>query len=120
MHEAHAELFRHGAHALLRRLHEERQRGILLAHQAAQVDAGVDLLLLRPVALMDDETDVGDDADDVGLVFLIIVVGLVVARGHQDLGTGALAQELLLLVERVAHRLAVLLEDQLVEQRQVG
>ena len=120
VYKAHPQLLGHRPHAFLRGLHQERHRRVLMPHQTAEVDAGVDLLLLGLVAAVDDETDVGDNADDVGLVFLVVVVGFVVAGRHQDFGAGALAEVLLFLVERVPHRLAVLLEHQLVQQRQIG
>ena len=68
---------------------------------------------------MQDEADVGDDAQHVGLVFLVEGHGVVVVGGHEDLGPGALPEALLALVEGVADGLAVLEEDQAVQFRQV-
>ncbi len=109
-----------GPHAFLGGLHEDGHLGIVLADHPAQVDAGVQLLLRGLVAGMQDETDVGDDAQHVGLVFLVQGHGVVVVRGHEDLGPGAFPQALLALVEGVADGLAVLKEDQAVQLRQVS
>ena len=105
----------HRPHALLRGLHQDGHLGVVLADHPAQVDARVQLLLRGLVAPVQDEADVGDDAQHVALVLLVHGHGVVVVRGHQDLRAGALAEALLALVERVPDGFAVLQEDEAVQ-----
>ena len=113
--EAGLQGFGHRAHAFLRGLHQDGHLGVVLADHPAQVDARVQLLLRGLVAPVQDEADVGDDAQHVALVFLVQGHGVVVVRGHQDLRTGPLAEALLALVEGVPDGFAVLQEDEAVQ-----
>ena len=113
--EAGLQGFGHRAHAFLRGLHQDGHLGVVLADHPAQVDARVQLLLRGLVAPVQDEADVGDDAQHVALVFLVQGHGVVVVRGHQDLRTGPLAEALLALVEGVPDGFAVLQEDETVQ-----
>ena len=118
--KAHTEPFGNAAHALLGGLHQERHSRVVVLYQAAEADSGVYLLVLRPVALVDDKAHIGDDSYDVGLVAPVEGDGIVVVGRHKDFRSGTLAHNLLLFVQGVAYRLAVLLEDKFVEQRQIG
>ena len=69
---------------------------------------------------MQDEADVGDDAQHVALVLHVQGDGVVVVGGHQDLRAGALAEALLALVQGVADGFAVLQEDEAVQLGEVG
>ena len=69
---------------------------------------------------MEDEAHVGDHAEKVLAVSVVELGSLVVAAGEEDLGPGAFAEDLLLLVEGVFEELGVLEQDQLVELGQVG
>ena len=104
----------------LRRLQQHRHQRVVGPHQPAQVDARVELLGRRGVALVQHEPHVRDDAQQVLLISLVERHGIGVIGRQQDLGTGALAQDLLLFVEGVFQELGVLLQDQLVERRQIG
>ena len=81
-HETHPELLRHRPHALLRGLQQVRQRGVVGLDEPAEIDAGVNHLGGAVVALVEDEAHVGDDAEHVGLVFLVELHRLVVADGR--------------------------------------
>ena len=113
--EAGLQGFGHRPHAFLRGLHQDGHLGVVLADHPAQVDARVQLLLRGLVAPVQDEADVGDDAQHVALVFLVQGHGVVVVRGHQDLRAGPLAEALLALVEGVPDGFAVLQEDEAVQ-----
>ena len=104
----------------LRRLQQHGHQGVVLADAAAEVDPGVVFLALRRVAAVQDESYVGDHAQEVLLVAFVELHGLLVAAGQEDLRTRALAQNLLLLVEGILEELGVLQQDQLVELREVG
>ena len=69
---------------------------------------------------MEDEAHVGDHAQQVFLVAVVELHGLLVAAGQEDLGPGAFAEHLLLLVEGVLQEFGVLQQDELVELGQVG
>ena len=69
---------------------------------------------------MEDEAHVGDDAQQVVAVAVVEVDRLLVGGGQQNLGPRALAQHLLLLVERILQKFGVLQQDELVELGQVG
>ena len=68
---------------------------------------------------MQDEPDIRDDAQHVGLVFLVKGHGVVVVGGHQDLGTGAFPETLLAFVQGVADGRVVLLDDETVQFGQI-
>ena len=86
----------------------------------AKVDAGVEFLVLRDVSLVEHETHVGDNTEDIVFVLLVKRYGVVVVGGHQDLRTRTLSGFLLLLVESVANCGTVLVENDIVERRQIG
>ena len=69
---------------------------------------------------MHHKSHIGDDADDVRPIAVVEFDGFVVTSRHQHFRPGALAEELLLLVERIADGDGVLLENEFVEQRQIG
>ena len=112
--------FRDLPHALLGGLHENRHLGHLAAYHLAEVHAGVKLLVGGFVPAVEDETYVGDYAQHLLLEPVEQGNSVVVVRGHQDFRTCALAEDLLLLVEGVLQRRDILLENKLVEQRQIG
>ena len=118
--EAYAQTLGRRAHALLRGLKQERHLRVVGLDQPAQIDAGVELLARRGIALMDDEADVRNDAQQMLLVFLVQPDGLGIVRGQQDFGPRALAQHLLLLVERLFEKLLALLEHEFVDRGQIG
>ncbi len=118
--ESGSETLRSPPHALLRGLHQKRHCRVLPAHEAAEVHSGINLLAVGTVAPVENEADVGDDSEEVASVSAVEFHGFVVAGREQNLRPRALALNLLLLVEGVAYGLAVLLEDELVEQRKIG
>ena len=118
--EAHSERLCDFAYALLRRLHQERHLGVIFPDMLAKVHAGIQFLILRQIAFMQHETNIGDNSQQVVLVFFIKGNGIVVVGCHQDLRAGALTRLLLLLVERVAHSRSVLVQDDAVQRRQIG
>ena len=101
-------------------LQQHGHQRVVLADAAAEVDAGVELLALGRIVAVQDEPHVGDDAQQVLLVAFVQLRGLLVAAGQQDLGPGALAEDLLLRVEGVLDELGVLQQDEFVELGQVG
>ena len=69
---------------------------------------------------MEHEAHIRDDSQDIGLVLVVKGNGIVIAACHQDFRSGPLSEHLLLLVQGVAKGVHVLLEHQLVEQRQIS
>ena len=118
--EAHAQLAGNLLEFGLRRLQQDGHQRVVLADVTAEVDAGVALLALRGVVAVEDEAHVGDDAQQVVAVAVVEVDRLLVGGGQQNLGPRALAQHLLLLVERILQKFGVLQQDELVELGQVG
>ena len=118
--KTYTQLRRNASHTLLGRLQQVRHSRVVGLYQTAEVHSGVYLLGVPAVALVEHETHVGNDSEDIVLVLGIILQSLIVAAGHKDFGTGAFAHILLLLVQRILYSLAVLLEHQHIEQRQVG
>ena len=114
------EAFRHRAHALLRALHEDGHLGEFPADHFAKVHTRIQLFQRRFVVPMQHKADIGNHTQEVLLILVIQRHGIVVVGSHQDFGTGTFAENLLVLVEGVAHGIHVLLEHQLVQQRQVG
>ena len=104
----------------LRGLQQHGHQRVVRLDAAAEVDAGVELLALRRVVAVQHEAHVGDHAQQVLLVAVVELGGLLVARGQQDFRPRAFAQHLLLLVEGILQELGVLEQDQLVEFGQVG
>ena len=118
--KADAQFLGRRAHTLLRRLQQERHLRIIFFNQFAEVDSRIQLFARRRIVLVNNETDVGNHPQQVVLVFFIQFDRLRVVRRQQDLRPGALAQLLLLLVERLLREFAALLQHQLVDRRQVG
>ena len=111
--------FGHFAHALLRTLHEDGHAGFVVPDELAQVHARIQLLRGRLVSAVQDKADVRNHAQEVLLVRIVEIKGILVVGGHKDLRPGPLAEDLLLLVERIQDGGAVLLEHQFVQQGQV-
>ena len=109
-----------GPHALLGGLHQDGHLGVVLPDHPAQVDARIQFLLGRFVPPVQDEADIGDDTQHVGLVFLVQGDGIVVVGGHQDFRAGAFPETLLAFVQGVPDGLAVLQEDQAVQLGEIG
>ena len=65
------------------------------------------------------KTDIGDHTDHIPSVLLIEFHRFVIARCHQHFRPRSLAQQLLLLVQRISYRDTILLQYQFVQQRQV-
>ena len=101
-------------------LQQHGHQGVVLLDPSAEVDSGVEFLAFRGVVAVEDEAHVGDHAEKVLAVSVVELGSLVVAAGEEDLGPGAFAEDLLLLVEGVFEELGVLEQDQLVELGQVG
>ena len=108
------------AEGRLRGLQQNGHQRVVVLDAAAEVDAGVGLLALGRILAVQDEPHVGDYSQQVLLVAVVELDGLLVAAGQQDLGPGPFAEHLLLLVEGVLQELGVLQQDQLVEFGQIG
>ena len=93
---------------------------IVALDQPAQVDPRIEFLAVRRIVLVQHEPHIGDYAQQVTLVTLVNHHRLFVIGRQQDFGTPALAQHLLLLVERLFEKLSALLQHQLINCGQVG
>ncbi len=69
---------------------------------------------------MQDESYIGDDAQQIVFVTVVEFGSFVVAGRQQDFRAGALAQHLLLLVERIFQEFGILQQQQFVKFGQVG
>ena len=93
--------FRNGTHTLLGALHEDGHLGDFLTDEAAEVYAGIQLLICGFVISVKDKADVRDYTKKVFLVFLIQGHCVVVVGGHEDLWPCALAEDLLVFVDGI-------------------
>ena len=118
--ESHAETLCHGTHALLRRLHQKRHRGIIPPNEVAEVDTRIQLLVARLVVLVNNEAHIRNNAQHIALVTLVQCNGIGIVGCHKDFRTGAFAHNLLLFVQCIAHSLPVLLQYEFVDCRQIG
>ena len=118
--EAGPEALRYRAHTLLGTLHKDGHTGSLLPDEPAQVHAGIQLFGGGRISAVQHEADVGNHAQKVVLVGLVHLDGVVQVGCKEYLGTGPLAEYLLVLVEGVAGGVHVLLEHQFVKQGKIG
>ncbi len=104
----------------LRRLQQYGHQRIVLADAAAEVDARIEFFGCGRIVAMQDESYIGDDAQQIVFVTVVEFGSFVVAGCQQDFRAGALAQHLLLLVERIFQEFGILQQQQFVEFGQVG
>ena len=99
----------------MRGLEKDWHQGIIFTDDLDKVNAGVKLLGLWIIALMDDHPDIGDDTQQVAPVFLEVGECLLKAGGKEYLRSRPLAVLLLVLIEGFLEELAALGEHNLVE-----
>ena len=118
--ESHTKLLCVSLETLLGRLQQNGHQRIVVANQAAEVDACVLLLVRRTIGRVERKSDVRDDTQQVVFVALVDPHGVLVVGCQQDLRTGTLTQNLLLLVVGIFQELTILQQHKFVDRGQVG
>ena len=100
---------------LVARLQQEGHKGIVFFDPACQAHAG--LIVLFALAV---KADIGNDAQDVFLVFAVNAQGLLVGTCQKNFRSSAHAHHLLVLVEALGHKFTRLLKQYFINQWQVA
>ena len=108
------------AEALLGRLQQNGHQRVILTNQATEVDTRVLLFVGTAVGRAQREADVRNHSEQVVLIALIDLHGVLVVGRQKYLRAGTLALNLLLLVVGIFQKLTVLQQHKLVDRRQIG
>ena len=85
-----------------------------------ELDTGIEFLAFRRISPVDHHADIGNDAEEIILVFLVGGQGVIVIGGEQNLRSGAFPVLLLVFVQCLLQELIALLQYKFIQFRQIG
>ena len=117
--KTHSELLGNIGNAFLRRLEQDRHIRVILLDHLHKVYPGIRLLSLRRVVAVQHEAHIRNHSQDICLVFLIIILGILIICCKQYLRPGAFPRLALLVIQRLFQELCALQQHHPVKFRQI-